>query len=81
MILSKDFMKTSVFALSRAEYIMHLKHSSLWQSSTGVIERDCQQNNPSRSHQEFQIIEKFLDGQIEMKWKNGKFITVNQSVA
>jgi len=29
----------------------------------------------------FKLINKFLDEQIELKWQNGKFITVNQSVA
>ena len=29
----------------------------------------------------FKLINKFLDGQLELKWKDGKFITVNQSVA
>ena len=29
----------------------------------------------------FKLINKFLDDQLELKWKDGKFITVNQSVA
>jgi len=29
----------------------------------------------------FKLINKFLDEQVELKWKNGKFIKVNQSVA
>jgi len=45
--------------------------------------RERMANNISRTEviEKFKLIEKYLDGQIELKWKNGKVATINQSVA
>ena len=68
------YVKNSVYHAPKAFVINALLN---WCS------RERMANRISRDEviKKFKIIEKYLDGQIELKWKNGKVTTINQSVA
>ena len=68
------YVKNSVYYAPKAFVINALLN---WCS------RERMANNITREDiiDKFKLIEKYLDGQIELKWKNGKVTTINQSVA